>query len=364
MKRITFLLFVVILASITNAQSSYLSADSLTTETGWGWKTTILSSNQALAINENFQDWPLKHNQPNNSVATKARASVDAYADWNQEITLGDGTKANISMIKCASAPQGLSQNKIEFTSKNDPDDGVYQGNAIKYPNGQIPDPEIGSPLSVGFLEVSRKSSNGTVSAGVGYDGSVTLPAILGAQIVQYSYSSLGGNKRGIILQRSVDNGDTWTDVRNPSATACSWPNTENGGNSSTAVLGENRFLSGYYCSGAGVYIEDVIGDGTESVMLRFTVHNGQDFRLHDLKVIKLTSGSSISKTNSSTTIIMGKKGQIEIADAQEDVIVYNITGQKIATLLPNQGSHTVTVPSGVYLVAEKNQSVVKISVR
>jgi hypothetical protein len=364
MKRITLLFVVMTFAFVVKAQEEsapFAAKDSLTIKSGWGWKTTDLGPNQTLVINENFQDWPLNHNQPNNSVATKARASADAYIDWDREITLDDGTKANISMIKCASAPQGLSQNKIEFTPVNDPDDGIYQGNDINFPNGRIPDPERGDPLSVGFLEISRSSSNGTGGA---YHGSVTLPAIAGAQIVQYSYSSIGGNKRALILQRSVDNGETWTDVRNSSSGAVNWSTTENDGNSSTAVLGENGFSSGYYCSGAGVYIEDIIGDGTETVMLRFTIHNNQDYRLHDLKVIALKGGSSISTVNTSSTKIIGQKGQIEITGAQASVTIYSVTGQKVATFVPAQGSQIVSVPSGVYMVAERDQPVVKVLVK
>jgi hypothetical protein len=63
-----------------------------------------------------------------------------------------------------------------------------------------------------------------------------------------------------------------------------------------------------------------------------------------------------------STTKIIGKKGQIEVTGAKAPVAVYNITGQKAAVILP--GNRSVSVPAGIYVVAEKNQPPVKILVK
>jgi len=381
MKRITLLLMVMALVFTVKAQDMYLVMDTLLKadpNSGYGWKAeTANSSDLVLMINENFQNWPLNHSSANTDNSTTARCAAASYSDWAQEVTLGDGTKANITMVKCASAPAGLSQNKCNYTLElgGDP-------TKIKYSTGAIPDPEDGGALSPGFLEVSRISSNGTAAVdGVGWHGSVTLPAIQGATRVQYSYSSIGGNKRGIKLQRSVDDGETWTDVRNPSQSACNDGLTQNGTNTPADSnydmdadgnpLPDNRFANGYFCSGAGVYIEDVVGDGTESVMLRFTINDGpagtnspQDYRLHDLKVYALNREASIPKVKTSSIQVNGLKGQIEVTGAQASVSVYNITGQKIATFVPNSGSQFVSVPAGIYLVAEQNQPTIKTVVK
>lgn len=65
-----------------------------------------------------------------------------------------------------------------------------------------------------------------------------------------------------------------------------------------------------------------------------------------------------------STTKVIGQKGQIEIIGAQSTIIVYNIAGQRVGTLLNKGGSQFIAVPAGIYLVAEKGQRTVKVIVR
>ena len=302
MKKIFTFLFVS--AFVFMAQAQYLAPDTLfkaDPNSGYGWKTATVADLD-LVIDEDFSDWPQNHSHTNVDNSTKARCAAASYSDWTQEITLLGGTKANIVLVKCASAPAGLGQYKIEC-------DPVLGGSvAINYINGAILDPEDGGPLSVGFLEVGRSSSNGSSPA---VHSTVTLPAIKGAKIIQYAYSSLGGNKRGVKLERSIDGGTTWTVVRNSPNSALAWAITDAGTGQNSAVLDDdptadppkvrNRFLNGYVCSGAGIYIEDVVGDGIETVMLRFTINDAagtsaQDYRLHDLKVYAAKSGTAEKK--------------------------------------------------------------------
>jgi hypothetical protein len=65
-----------------------------------------------------------------------------------------------------------------------------------------------------------------------------------------------------------------------------------------------------------------------------------------------------------STTKVIGKKGQIEIAGAKAIVTIYNISGQKMGTLLNIDGSQSISVPAGIYLVTEPNQPTVKVVVK
>lgn len=337
MKRVTLLLTasaLFALNTLTQAQvvTDYNGDSTLLNPSRWTVEPTAAFP---LVIDENFQNWTANHDKANTDSATKGRAAIEAYRTRNQTINLVgplSGTTAEISLVKCAVAPQGLSQNKIEFTK---PKGDIFEGKPSNYTNGQIPDPEGGIPLSPGFLEVSRFTSNGTQYVTVTddngneikstladeetYNGSITLPPIKGATVVQYSYSSLGGNKRGLKLERSIDGGVTWEVIRNPLKNVVEYA-VKDTVNKVTYPSGADdtpteysRYISAYFCSGAGVRVEDFIGDGEETVTLRFTICNAwgtaedravgdltkvgtqQDFRLHDLRVIAKSEGGTTS---------------------------------------------------------------------
>lgn len=320
----------------------------------------------------------------------KGRAAAANYTDWSQSVNLLGpmaGKSATLSMFKCAVAPQGLSQNKIEFTKI----DGNlnFEAKANNYNSGQIPDPEDGVALPAGFLEVSRRTSNGTIVAGTnpnGNNGTVTLSAVKGAVVVQYSYSSIGGSKRGLKLERSIDGGTTWQIIRNPMKTNVEWtPKDSSAADvtypSTTAFTPTvyKPFKSPYFCSGAGVRMEDFIGNGEEEVMLRFTIGDAwgtdvdrdandlsksatQDFRLHNIKVI--VSGGPIAVQNNkvSSTNVLGGLGCIELRGATAQGSIYNSLGQRVADF--TAGNRSINLPSGVYLVVERNQPTVKVLVK
>jgi hypothetical protein len=76
------------------------------------------------------------------------------------------------------------------------------------------------------------------------------------------------------------------------------------------------------------------------------------------------TGVTAIPSVDVSTTQVIGQTGQIKIVGAQSVVTVYNITGQKVATIAPAQGNQTILLPAGVYLVAEQNKRAVKVIVK
>lgn len=340
------------------------------------------TTDYVVVIDENFQNWPLNHNKTNVSDATKGRAVATAYADWSQPITIKGGASAgqtaHINIVKCAVAPNGLSQNKIEFTK---PASDIFKGSNSNYMNGQIKDPEAGAPLSAGFLEVSRANSNGTganLSIPGATHGIVTLPAIQGALVVQYSYSSIGGSKRALKLERSVDNGATWQIIRNPMKTTVQFA-TMDTVNKVTYPSGAddvateyNKKLSAYFCSGAGVYLEDYIGDGTETVKLRFTVNDcwkddaardtttstghatghqeTQDYRIHDIRVIAFGGAVGVNAPKTEAFSVVALSDYVATS-ALANIRVYALNGSVVREAKGVNRLETSGLPKGVYFV-------------
>lgn len=365
----------------------------LAPKTGW---TITPSTDYPLVMDVTFNTWTdAAHlsNFANTGTGTtiKGRAGAAYYVDWAQTVNLLGplaGKTASITMFKCAVAPQGLSQNKIEFTKIDG--NANFEAKANNYNSGQIPDPEDGVALPVGFLEVSRRTSNNTVVAGTnpnGNNGTVVLPAIKGAVVVQYSYSSIGGSKRGLKLERSIDGGQTWQIVRNPMKANVEWAPKDSTAADvtypSTAAFTPTAykpFQSAYFCSAAGVRLQDFIGNGVDSVMLRFTIGDAwgtdaarelndlatsatQDYRLHNIKLIAAASALLAMPNNKiSTTNVLGGLRKIELQGASAAGSIFNSIGQKVAGF--SAGNQTINLPAGIYLVVERNQPTVKVLVK
>jgi len=348
---------------------------------GSAW-TVQPTTDYVVVIDENFQNWPLNHDKTNVSDATKGRAVATAYTDWSQPITIRGGASAgqtaHIDIIKCAAAPNGLGQNKIEYTK---PASDIFKGVNSNYLNGQIKDPEAGDPLSVGFLEVSRANSNGTganLSVAGATHGIVTLPAVQGALVVQYSYSSIGGSKRALKLERSVDNGATWQVIRNPMKTTVQFAQQDSTikvtypSGADDVATEYYKKKSAYFCSGAGVYLEDYIGDGTETVKLRFTINDcwkddaardttttaghatghaeTQDFRLHDIRVIAFGGavGVNAPKTEAFTVVALS---DYVATSTLANIKVFGLNGALLREAKAVNRLETSDLPKGVYFV-------------
>lgn len=361
--------------------------------TGW---TVTPSATYPLLMDVTFGGWTQNHDKANSSETTKGRALAATYADWNQTVQLAGpmaGQTAQISISKCAVAPLGLSQNKIEFTK---PASDIFKGSNTNYDAGQIADPEDATPLPVGFLEVSRCSSNGTganLSIAGAKHGTVTTPAIYGALVVQYSFSSIGGSKRALKLERSIDGGSTWQIIRNPMRNTVQWNPRDSSLADVTYPSGatdvptiDKPFKSAYFCSGAGVRLEDYIGNGGESVMLRFTINDCwkddaardtttstghatghaeiQDYRLHNIKIIGNADAhlASIDQANVTSNTVLGSFGKIELRGVISGGRIYNALGQKVADF--SAGNQTINLRSGIYMVVERNQPAVKVLVK
>jgi len=71
---------------------------------------------------------------------------------------------------------------------------------------------------------------------------------------------------------------------------------------------------------------------------------------------------TGVEKPTLSSAKIIGLTGQIQITDAMASGVVYNMTGQKVASFV--SGSQVVNVPAGIYLVREQDKPAVKVLVK
>jgi hypothetical protein len=299
---------------------------------GFAWSYSP-SEATPVVIDENFQDWTTNHSIPG---AAATGRSVP-YVDWQQEVTYKAGANAGqklaITLFQCAVNATGLSQNQVENNEQA---------------KTNVVNPAIAAP---GFLEVSRFGNNSTKDLPEKIHGSVTVAPVPGAIVVQYSYSSVGGTKRGVKLEQSLDGGTTWEVVRNPTKLE-----VEAGSADGSTVDGAD-----YWFSGAGKQLEDYIGTGAdgESVALRFSINDGtdvtawQDYRIHDLKIIALAdaiggTGINVPEADAFQVIPLSEY----IATSRPATIqIYNLNGQLVKQATAATRLNTVDLAKGVYIV-------------
>jgi hypothetical protein len=298
---------------------------------GWTYGPT---EETPVVINENFQDWEKKHDK---SDGETANARAGAYFDWSEEITYTGGSKAgqtlSLALFQCATDPAGISQ---------------YAFETLNGTTGRPVNPLVGA----GFVEVSRPSSNSTKETENETPGSLTVPTIPGAMVVQYSYSSLGGFSRGIKLQQSFDNGETWEDVRNPIGILA------NGSSSGT---------SGYRESGGGLQVEDYVGDADnieKGVSLRFTLIDGwtdethtatnsgkwQDLRLHDLKIYAVDVETGLNTPQADAFRVIPLHDYIATGEPA-NIQIYSLNGSLVKQQNATTRLYTTDLVKGAYII-------------
>ncbi len=252
---------------------SGLQAQTLNTGTGTGWDV-IFQPGSPLLINENFQSYEFFHTDENadqgnsdNTLDETTMLPVAGYKTMSVELTLGSSHyTAPISFEECAFAPEwpaayaysdALAANDLE--------------NSENYNTGGV---------SNGFVEISREAiaMGGNLPTTRGYLV-VDLRKIDFVEGIQYAHSSCGGNKRGITVEFSLDDGASWDTLRYQPGGAA-W----NGG-FTYDFFTQERTYNGYRCdpSAYGMLWEDPIYES--NVMLRFLEGGGQTIRMHDLKV-------------------------------------------------------------------------------
>jgi len=309
----------------------------LNTGTGTGWGVDLFPV-EPLILNDNFQGFEFFHSDStadmgnsNNTLDPVTQEVIYGYTTFTSKVpVIGTSDSAIIyDFYQCAFAPEWQTAYAFKEEGENTPN------------------------VSNGFVEVSR--TYGSSPPTVHGHFIVDLRAIDYVEIIQWSHSSCGGNKRGVMLEFSVDDGETWDTLRyQPAGAAYTGSFTKD-------VFSGEKTGNGYRCdpSAYGMLWEDAIY--SENIMLRFGEAGGQVPRIHDLKVYGTYTSTSAKQLNSDDLKIYSYNKIIRISE-YSDVEVFNITGKLVKMAQQVNYVAMDDLPQGIYIVKVKADLKIKTS--
>ena len=284
-----------------------------------------LSPAEPLVLDENFQGFEFFHKDENtdqgNSQHSYAADGSIIYGYKNDttwvDVLNGGGLQIGYYFDKCAFAPEWKTAYAYKDNTENTP--GV----------------------SNGFVEISRDfpSDPPTVR---GYF-TVDLRALDFVEVIQWTHSSTGGNKRGVQLEFSLDDGATWDTLRYQPGTNWAISFTKD-------PITKTKTLNGFRCdpSAYGMTWED--GVYAENVMLRFLEAGGQTARIHDLKVYASFTATGIKEVFENDLKIAQMEREIRVSE-QADIAVYHPNGMLLKTASNTNRIFLDELPTGIYIV-------------
>ncbi len=302
--------------------------------TGAGIAWGALSPSEPLVLTERFQAFPGFHtdNNPNEGNSDNKFGSQEevilGFRDDTAavDIAAGNGSKIRYYFSQCAFAPHWLTAYAYR--------DSLASGSGANSDN-----------VSRGFVEISRNygASGGNAPTVRGYF-TVDLRELEFVEVIQWSHSSTGGNKRGAACEISLDNGVIWDTLRYQPGTNYTASFTKD---ITSGVKTSNLFRCDP--SAYGMTWEDGIYAG--NVMLRFLEAGGQTARIHDLRVYGTPgSGSGLSSFPRQGLRIYVAGGAIRISESAR-IAVYDLTGQLVRQASCADRISTAGLRSGIYLV-------------
>lgn len=319
MKRRNFTLLIVVLIATglnLNAQTSPEGS------TGWD---NLLPVEQLL-LDMNFQEYPFFHadSNPDQGNSTYANPEGVGYMDTKDFRTIYASTDSIfLDFYQCAFAPEWIAA----YAYKD----------SVDMPAGITP----------GFVEISREyESHLTVNGHLIID----CRQLSFIEVVQYSHSSCGGNKRGFTFSAGnydpVGDSIVWDTIR------------AQGSNYGDDNIGELAASFNCQLSAFGMRWEDGIWDSYD--YLRFTKPFGfsQAVRLHDLRIYGLPEHSTIgiSDIHVKEIGIECYNKTIRLSETA-DIGIYDLSG-KLLRRADNITTYNVNdLPEGLYIVRAKTDS-------
>jgi hypothetical protein len=322
MKKICVLLF----AAMISVNFSAIAQ--LNTGTGSTWGE--LSPAEPLLLNENFQSFPFFHSDTNpdagnsdNKFAEDGITVIYGYKNDTVDVPIIGSSSGKIKyyFYQCAFAPTW----KTAY---------AFQGSVENTAN-----------VSDGFVEISR--TYGSTPPTVHGWFIVDLREIDFVELIQWTHSSTGGNKRGVMCEFSIDNGTTWDTLRYQ-------PGTNFGLSFTKDVTTGAKTANGYRCdpSAYGMTWEDGIWTD-QPIMLRFAEAGGQTPRIHDLKVYGSYTPTAIKDVTDNGLKVYSYNKTIKVSELAE-IVVYRIDGVLVKSAKNTNIVSLNEMPEGIYIVKAK----------
>lgn len=333
MKEKIFTLLIALIAGFT-------AYSQVNTGTGIAWGSEFFPSSN-IVLNENFQGFEFFHSDStsdmgnsNNTFDTDGTTIIYGYKNDTVEVPVigSDSKTITYTFQQCAFAPDW------------------QPAYAFRDAGGQTPN------VSNGFVEVSRDYGSNPPTV-LGYFD-VDLSALEYVDGIQWSHSSCGGNKRGVLLLYSIDDGASWDTLRFQGS---------NGATGFTKdIYSGDEMLNTYNCQPSAygmTWEEGIYYEG--ALKLRFSISHGQVPRIHDLIVYgDIATSAKITQMNELKIFSANRK--IRISEPA-DVAVYSITGNLVKQAVNTNSVQMRDVPTGIYLVKAINDgksTVKKVMIR
>lgn len=303
-----------------------VNAQDVGTGTGWGG----LNPTEPLVVDENFQGFDFFHSDENSDQGNSDHAIdentgevIYNYKDLDTTMLFNGSTVSyNWEFYQCAFAPDWATAYAYQQEVENTP--GV----------------------SDGFVEVSRGDSvYSKIPTTHGYV-LVDLSGLESIEVIQYSHSSTGGRKRGILVEYSTDSGITWDTLRyQPGSSAFASSFTKD-------VFSGDKTYNEIQCepSAFGMLWEDPIYWFDGGFMIRFGEGGGQTIRLHDLKVYGEIAEPSGFDNYSTELVLKNVNSQI-VSNRSANISVYSITGAKVLSANNVNTLFVGNLKRGIYIV-------------
>lgn len=325
-KFFTFLSTVLLLGSV-NAFAQDMG-------TGVDWSENPPS--EPLLIDEDFTGFSFFHSDETADQGNSSHALGDdgltiiwGYKElkMNQPIVNGGGGTVEYDFYQCAFAPEWMSAYGYRDFSAT--------GSGTNSPN-----------VSDGFVEISRFDTVYSAIPQARGMFTVDLRGIEYVEMIQWSHSSTGGKRRGVLCEFSLDDAATWDTLRFQPGEQWTLGFTKD-------VFTGEKTMNTYRCEPSGYGMSWADGIYSENIMLRFSstgIGTIQTARLHDLKVYGTYTPNAVGDITLDAIKIYSANKQIFLSETA-NVDVYNLSGVLVSSGLNTNQISMDSFSNGIYFV-------------